>query len=776
MALAVDDELVPDVDEPVAEPNRSASKRGRNDPAAVPDPAVDHTQTELGVVVVPGRDGQSDKVGGYFFTISDDGHIINSTSIPTERILEAARETGLPVYVRNNGLVLQARLDASGHSLTPISPIVPNGDLLRSMALPENDQHAYLDRHLENIEAAHHSPDWSVAQQSRSKSVSRPVLSPQALVLPSLPSVPQVSPTSVSQASPSTPSGSSSVSVPVGSGQPAAQPGVTAVESHGDTGQPTAPISVPTIVPGATEQAEEAVDMPSEDESTMPVAPSGGSPESPSSPGSPPASSIDVPGAPRAPQSQTSDAGTTERASFEPMVMPSTDSNLPTTESDVKRDQSTEPKAPTPTAQPQYGRRPRRTKPPTATTTPQQISGVDTLSPSSPVTPPTDEARRDASAPVSPRARVADHQVASRPMVSAPASSAPVSSAPLPNVGESAINVEQASPAIASGGARRRASPLKPSLVARTATPPPAVTGEPSEELDRANAAPELLPITPAAEVPPEMVGGGVLEGVVDTPEAKAAQETAWRKELAQQQLELQRQGRRGLAANDLGYTRGLDRPQLANGDSYDALRAESDKAQNLLPVNEPVQSAFAAQVPQNLPARAARFGQLQAQRKAQRGAAVGAEAQAQQAAIEAGNFLKTAYKRMWHSAQEAAEDTALSFGDFMIISGPIVIALYVSRWVFGNMMGNLFTRQITLPGALPVNGKAPQVEVHMVPGYEVGDMLDYVRHMKFLLVGAITLMIYGFMAIVLYYTFRPTELVKLGLKGLEVLIGLLSP
>jgi hypothetical protein len=117
--------------------------------------------------------------------------------------------------------------------------------------------------------------------------------------------------------------------------------------------------------------------------------------------------------------------------------------------------------------------------------------------------------------------------------------------------------------------------------------------------------------------------------------------------------------------------------------------------------------------------------------------------------------------RRLWQITQEAIEDIAISFADFMLISGPAVVLLYSTRWVFGNMMGNLFT--ISPPGyvsrLLPAG--AGDVKIPLVPGYALDEPFDYVRHMKFIYIGAMTLLLYGFLIMLMYFVLHPSEALK---------------
>lgn len=125
--------------------------------------------------------------------------------------------------------------------------------------------------------------------------------------------------------------------------------------------------------------------------------------------------------------------------------------------------------------------------------------------------------------------------------------------------------------------------------------------------------------------------------------------------------------------------------------------------------------------------------------------------------------------RRGWQTAQEVAEDTALSFADFLIISGPTAIILYAVRWIGGNLMGRLFTKRITPP--LPYSLVIPSVTVPLVPGYSIADPLDHLRHVKIFLIAALTLVVWGFILILLYYVTHPLQAVFDSFKTLVTLL-----
>lgn len=98
------------------------------------------------------------------------------------------------------------------------------------------------------------------------------------------------------------------------------------------------------------------------------------------------------------------------------------------------------------------------------------------------------------------------------------------------------------------------------------------------------------------------------------------------------------------------------------------------------------------------------------------------------------------AQRRAWQAAQEVAEDTTLGTLYMIFITGPVVAALYVTRWVGGNMFGEMLTRE--------VGG----ISIPLVPGYAIGDLVDYSHHVKSLLISLVTIFLYGFLIMLFYY------------------------
>ncbi len=141
-------------------------------------------------------------------------------------------------------------------------------------------------------------------------------------------------------------------------------------------------------------------------------------------------------------------------------------------------------------------------------------------------------------------------------------------------------------------------------------------------------------------------------------------------------------------------------------------------------------------------------------------------ESRDEQAAETAAEHL---VRRGWQTAQEVVENLALSFADFLIISGPTAIILYATRWIGGNMMGGLLRKSISPPP--PYNLLIPSVTVPLVPGYDIADPLDHLRHAKIFLIAALTLVVWGFILILLYYVTHPVQAVFDAFKTLVTLL-----
>ena len=132
-----------------------------------------------------------------------------------------------------------------------------------------------------------------------------------------------------------------------------------------------------------------------------------------------------------------------------------------------------------------------------------------------------------------------------------------------------------------------------------------------------------------------------------------------------------------------------------------------------------------------------------------------------------ASQAAQSGYVKVWQFTQEAVEDLALSFVDFMIISGPLVMILFFLRLVVGNMLN----------GGSEINYKG--VRVPFVP--PMGIVEGIFRSGKFLFISIISLTVYATGGTVLYVLTNPVESLSILSElvksiGLGNIIGLTSP
>ena len=118
-----------------------------------------------------------------------------------------------------------------------------------------------------------------------------------------------------------------------------------------------------------------------------------------------------------------------------------------------------------------------------------------------------------------------------------------------------------------------------------------------------------------------------------------------------------------------------------------------------------------------------------------------------------------------WQYVQEAVEDAALSFGDLMLITGPITVGMYLARLVVGNLMG----------GGPEIGFKG--IKVAMVPGFGVVE--GFYRTFKVLIIGAISGFLYSVLAVLLFSVTHPVETLQFiggSVVGIfQLIINLLS-
>jgi hypothetical protein len=197
---------------------------------------------------------------------------------------------------------------------------------------------------------------------------------------------------------------------------------------------------------------------------------------------------------------------------------------------------------------------------------------------------------------------------------------------------------------------------------------------------------------------------------------------------------------------------------------------AENDQQQgSQIPDERHQAKGFAQQI------RAGKINRQKAQQNLMQAAETMTKREAQKAINEAlehssiisNYYANKYYKKLWQWFQEGAEDMALSMTDFFLLSGPIVIGLYLSRWMFGNMLGALFTKNFTVPG---VGQEGFVTKVKIFPPYSLIDGMDYIRHIKVLIIGSITLIIYGLIIMLLYYVTHPVQAAGAALSSLDSL------
>ncbi|MEK7538165.1 MAG: hypothetical protein AAB619_04310, partial [Patescibacteria group bacterium] len=710
MATVVDDELDQTTDSAVDDPAAARGERTDKPATAPPDepnPAIG--ETDIGVVVTPGRGDEPDIVSGYFVTLGNDGRIVNDTGVATARLLAAARSSGQPIYVKRNGRVYRGRLEPSGHSVVALDPVIPSSDLTRSLHLPANEQHRLMDRHLEAVEAVERlvtppvtdtaPPAARVSAPPIPPRVSTPPIGPPAAssagptaVTPTLPVQPRSEVPPVSPVPPSIPP---TVTIPdVGETPPGINAEVPSIDVSADTAG-AAPATV-LLVPGiqeSTPQSPVTLPPPEKGQGITPPPPEDGRGITPLLP--------EVADAPkplwrrregREEEGGPSPTGATPTGVSEP---------TPATGQPVA----------TPSASPRYGRRPRRATP--------RGSGP------APATTPVDQAPSPAFAqtgvhpPISPR-RVEPIAGGAEPVPSGPPG------LPVDQIGQPA---QTPSPPPAPPPSHPDHQAYRPSVPAAPLEFESTVEGAPvSSALPVQTPSPEV----PAAEAkvppptarqpapadqprPPETVGGGRLEGVDEeyqpftapAPRAPAATPTERAGLSAEESPEFQDAAAREAAGGAEGQT-----PEMM---------AQELRSQKL-----------AAQ----------RRAQFEAADRARQRQAIQAGQKAKQIPVQYESEkerLEKIYKRGWQIAQEVAEDQALSMTDLFLFSGPVVVGLYLLRWMGGNMMGNMFTKELTArpPPDSAANQPDTSVSVQLIPGYSISDPIDYVRHMKFMIVAA---------------------------------------
>lgn len=212
-------------------------------------------------------------------------------------------------------------------------------------------------------------------------------------------------------------------------------------------------------------------------------------------------------------------------------------------------------------------------------------------------------------------------------------------------------------------------------------------------------------------------------------------------RELARAKLETLKSGRRGRAGQDYYGANESTIQQDLGGDTVENISARKNVPESV------EQNTRLDQFRENVSERARRFGQLRAQRAARRGEISGEQTEAR-ANAEASAFARQAYSRVWSLIEEGVEDFALSFLDFMLISGPTAVGIFIVRLIGGNLMGGA--------GTVSFRG----VSVPRIPGYTTIPEGIY-RFGKVLLIGLISGLIYFTIIFVVILLTNPQLIVQ---------------
>lgn len=652
----------------------------------------------VGIVSTPGVQGQPAAVSGYFVSLDPDGRIINDTGIATERLLQAAQKTGLPIFVFRDGTWFRGKLEPGGHSVSAISPLVISGDLKRAINLPETEQHRLLDEHVEHMEADVQPPAPPATESPEVRRVTPKKTSDSIISVNSVPPDPIVIPT------PSVPEANevSAALMEGGSAAAEVEPEHLRLEQQG--------VGIP-------DEGEDLPQLTTPNVAASSVAPS----------------PIELPSA-----SQTSLSPRTRRRR-------QTTQSLPDIPDDVRSTVggSAPSSAPSNSRAPAVGAAPQQYTDSTGTVTPNQALPID-IAPTGTV-----------------KANTPQPDTEAEQNTTSPSASAHTPSSPSTDTGqEPVIDTNEASPAVASGGMNTSPSPTAPR--ATTGTMPVVteteknVAGEEGVSSVRPERGPEVAP-SPVSEAqdqpntasPVVMPDSGPLVGFND-PQDQAYQP------LRTPVSKTQEEGDETYNQDDIDEV---------EDDVSDGEQSQEEQA----PAERDQAKGYAQQI------RSGKIGRQKAQQYLMQAAATMTKRQAQKmineelehSSIITNHYANKYYKKMWQWFQEGAEDMALSMTDFFLLSGPIVIGLYLSRWMFGNMLGALFTKNFTVPG---VGQEGFVTKVKIFPPYSLIDGMDYIRHIKVLIIGSITLIIYGLIIMLLYYVTHPVQAAGAALSSLDSL------
>lgn len=134
--------------------------------------------------------------------------------------------------------------------------------------------------------------------------------------------------------------------------------------------------------------------------------------------------------------------------------------------------------------------------------------------------------------------------------------------------------------------------------------------------------------------------------------------------------------------------------------------------------------------------------------RKASSGQSSGSLAENSASAV-----ARQAYTRAWQLAEEGLQDFALSFADFMLLSGPATVVIFIIRLFGGNLFGG--------SGSITFR----EVSVPRIPGYSIPE--GTYKAGKVFLIGIISGLIYSLILLLIVVLVNPLLIVQIGLCGI---------
>ncbi len=162
---------------------------------------------------------------------------------------------------------------------------------------------------------------------------------------------------------------------------------------------------------------------------------------------------------------------------------------------------------------------------------------------------------------------------------------------------------------------------------------------------------------------------------------------------------------------------------------------------------------------------RAARLRALQSVRR--KGLSLNPET----AVAEANQIALQAWRRAWQTVHEVVEDLSFQFfGLLSIVIGPVVIALFLIRWVGGHWLNGI--SQIGVPSNVPLPpgmDAARDLHVPLVPSFSAAEAVY--RTSKVVFISLITGILWGLIIFILYFIFHPLDFAQLGLGALADLL-----